>query len=119
MPVNIIVVYDFIRKNLSVQITDEGQGLDEQVKRRVNRILDQQDGHEEVREETDDSQSDFYRSLLICKTSVDLHFGSIQFYSNRERRGTTFEFSMRMKQNRSSTDTRELITKAAGNKNNY
>ena len=29
MPINILVAYDVISANLSIQITDEGQGLDE------------------------------------------------------------------------------------------
>ena len=96
MPINILVAYDVNSANLSVQITDEGQGLGEQMQHQMKRILDKQDYHEEVRPESDDNLSGFYRSLLICKTSVDQHSGSIGFYSNEVQRGTTFEFNMLM-----------------------
>ena len=100
MPINILVAYAVSAAKLSVQITDEGQGLDEQMQRRMKRILEHKDGYEEVRPESDDSHSEFYRSLRICKSSVKRHFGSIRFYSNEERRGTTFEFNMRMRKDK-------------------
>ena len=80
----------------------------------MKRILEHKDGHEEVRPESDDSHSEFYRSLLICKSSVKRHFGSIRFYSNEERRGTTFEFNMRMRK-----DKKEQMSEETSEPNIY
>ena len=43
------------------------------------------------------SDSDFFRSLYICKKIVNMNEGKIIFYENDEKSGTTFEASMQMK----------------------
>lgn len=49
---------------------------------------------EEVVDADNRSESDFFRSHHICKKIVDMNNGTIGFYPNDNKNGTTFEFSM-------------------------
>lgn len=59
-------------------------------------MLKTKDGDIEVVIDDKDSESDFFRSLHICKKIVDLNKGKIDFYANDQKMGTTFEFSMQI-----------------------
>ena len=60
-------------------------------------MLQTQDENEkEVVFDDNKSESEFFRSLHICKKIVDMNEGKISFYANDLKNGTTFEFSMKM-----------------------
>ena len=72
--------------------------METEVQERLKRMLQSQDENEEEEVVVDDdkSESEFFRSLHICKKIVDMNEGKISFYANDQKNGTTFEFSMKM-----------------------
>ena len=58
-----------------MQIIDEGTGLTAEVQEHLKHILATKNGDEEVLVDEDKSQSDFFRSLRICKKIVNMNRG--------------------------------------------